>query len=808
MNVTLDFYAQPEGDLNLGLCPGGSLDLGGEIFDEDNPTGSVLLPDASYLGCDSLVNVMLTFGDEVTFTIDTFVCEGGSVLINGTTYDAGNTSGSLTFDDGSYLGCDSTVFVNLFFYPPAEGSDIIDLCEGGSIQIGDTIFDADNPSGPAILENASVNGCDSTVNVTIQFFDEIVFDLTGTFCADTSFTVDTEIFDIDNPTGSVLFTGGSFLGCDSIVNVDLSFFPPATADINPFVCEGEEFVLDGQIFNAATPTGSVILENASQNGCDSTVNVTLEFYENPVTDLDQMLCTGGSLEVGDEIFDESNPTGSVLFESGSFNGCDSTVNVALTFVENVMSDLDLLLCEGETFTVNGTEYGADNLTGTETFVNGSYLGCDSIVNVSTAFHAPAVETYDQILCPGENLQIENVVYDENNPNGMQTLGIPSAAGCDSIAVVSLIYLENSFGTLDTILCEGESIVISGATLNEANPVETFTFPGAAFNGCDSILTVAAEFTPPSENTLEVSLDPGEIFTVGGVTFSIDNPTGIVVLENAAFTGCDSILTVNLTYSLDFFIEGTAPDCFSDNSGTIRIDTVLNAEPPYTVTVEGQNQGTYSNFPIILNGFAAGDYVVQITDGTGSVGTQTSTVPAATDLFVDLGPDEEILEGESYDINAITNLTDLEILRWTPSDSLSNDTTLFVTANPSESTTYSLFLQDSTGCSVSDQITIFVNRESRIFVPNIFSPDDDGINDLFTIYADTRQVLSVQSLMIFDRWGNMVFQKLDFLPNDESLGWDGRLRGERMNNGVYVYTARLLFTDGRTEVIRGDLMLVK
>lgn len=586
------------------------------------------------------------------------------------------------------------------------------------------------------------------------------------------------------------------------------FFAPAVADINPFVCEGENFIIDGEIFDVNNPTGTVILDDASFNGCDSTVNVTLGFYENPVTDLTQMLCTGGSLEVGDEIFDESNPTGSVLFENGSFNGCDSTVNVALTFVESVVNDLDLLLCEGETEIINGTEYGADNLTGTELFENGSYLGCDSIVNVSTSFYAPAVAEINQTLCPGESLQIEGETYDADNPTGTQILDVPSAAGCDSIAVVSLTFLENTFGTLDTVLCTGESVVINGTTLNEANSTAVFTFENAAFNGCDSILTMNATFTPPTTGTLEINLEPGESVTVGTTVFDLDNPSGTVTLPGAAVTGCDSIVTVNLTFSIDFSATGFETDCFSDNNGNIVIDTIFNGTPPFIVTVDGENRGTFSNFPIVLTGFSAGNYEVGITGSADGFGSQTVNVPAADAPFLFLGDDQEILQGESYLIDAATNLFDFEILRWTPTDSLDNDTTTTVLASPSESTVYTLFLQDSLGCSVSDDILITVNREARIYVPNAFSPNDDGINDAFTIYADARQVLSIQSLMIFDRWGNLVFQNEDFAPNDPNLGWNGRMREERMNNAVFVYTARVLFVDGRTEVIRGDVTLVR
>ncbi len=755
VNVSLSFYDVPEGDLMVTLCEGGNIEIEGVIFDEMNTMGQVTLADASYLGCDSLLNVSVDFSTSVSFQLDTFICAGNSATINGEIYDATNTTGSFTFDDGSYLGCDSIVNVSLFFYDPANANVSFDLCEGGSVEVGGIVFDETNPSGPAILIGGSFNGCDSTVNVSTNFFTEIIFDLNGTYCSDTSFTVGAEVFDIDNQDGMVTFPMGSYLGCDSTVVVDLEFYPDVETNIN------------------------------------------------------MTLCTGDTFEVGGIFFDEATPAGTVTLDNATFNGCDSTVNVSLMFNDIIMANLDTTLCEGESFTINTTTYDADNLMGTENFPMGSYLGCDSVLNVMVTMAQPAIENYNNELCEGEILDIEGTIYDVNTPMGTQILSIPSFAGCDSIAEINLSFLTNAEGVMDTTLCAGETAIIGGVLFDETNTSSTFTFGGMAFNGCDSILTINVTFTPASTETLNIFLGIDETFVLEGQVFDENNLFGVVTIENGSYTGCDSIITVNVTNLLDVGGIGLPPTCFGDANGSIRVDTILYGTPPYTVTVDGNLFGSFSNFPYLITGLEAGEYDVNFTDAGGSFIDSEILVPSATELTLDLGDNEEIRQGETYTIEALTNMdmTNVADLIWTPTDSLDNDTTLTVTSSILESTTYNLFLRDSMGCSVSESVTIFVNEERFVFIPTAFSPNDDGFNDTFTIFA-SEQVVQIKSLSIFDRWGNQIFYNFDFLPNDVTLGWNGIFDGQEMNSQTFVYVAEIEYIDGKTEVMRGDFILVR
>lgn len=100
-----------------------------------------------------------------------------------------------------------------------------------------------------------------------------------------------------------------------------------------------------------------------------------------------------------------------------------------------------------------------------------------------------------------------------------------------------------------------------------------------------------------------------------------------------------------------------------------------------------------------------------------------------------------------------------------------------------------------------------DEDRRKFIPNIFSPNFDGVNDYFTIYADTN-ILEIQYLRIFDRWGVLVFEKLNFEPNNPLIGWDGTFKGEGLGSGLYTYVAEVRWADGKKESLKGGVTIIK
>ena len=128
--------------------------------------------------------------------------------------------------------------------------------------------------------------------------------------------------------------------------------------------------------------------------------------------------------------------------------------------------------------------------------------------------------------------------------------------------------------------------------------------------------------------------------------------------------------------------------------------------------------------------------------------------------------------------------------------------------PTETGQITVLAIDSLGCTAEDLINIIVDRTPQVYIPNVFSPNNDGTNDYFTLFANEQQVESIERLTIFSRWGEQVFNQNNFPPNQLNLGWDGRFKGEFMNPGVFIYVADVRFIDGSVKRFQGDVTLVK
>ena len=130
------------------------------------------------------------------------------------------------------------------------------------------------------------------------------------------------------------------------------------------------------------------------------------------------------------------------------------------------------------------------------------------------------------------------------------------------------------------------------------------------------------------------------------------------------------------------------------------------------------------------------------------------------------------------------------------------------ASPLEDTEYELFAVDGNGCVNSVIVFVDVDSDRNVFIPNVFTPNIDGINDLFSPFTGVG-VTEVASMNIYDRWGEIVFNRENFLPGStEAFGWDGTFKGKDASPGVYYYLIRVDFIDGVSLLYRGDVTLVR
>jgi gliding motility-associated-like protein len=146
--------------------------------------------------------------------------------------------------------------------------------------------------------------------------------------------------------------------------------------------------------------------------------------------------------------------------------------------------------------------------------------------------------------------------------------------------------------------------------------------------------------------------------------------------------------------------------------------------------------------------------------------------------------------------------------WSLPDTLECPECLTQEIVPLITSAYSIRVEAENGCSDADTVLIKVNREKNVYAPNVFSPNDDGRDDQFYLFAKPGVVRNIKTFQVYDRWGNALFRYDNAQVNDPSYGWNGAFRAQKMNPGVYVWYVELEYIDGTSEVLKGDVLLVR
>lgn len=254
------------------------------------------------------------------------------------------------------------------------------------------------------------------------------------------------------------------------------------------------------------------------------------------------------------------------------------------------------------------------------------------------------------------------------------------------------------------------------------------------------------------------------------------------------------------------IESSQPPCDEDR-GSISILNVNGGTAPFLYSFDGGNSfGSSPN----SGSLDAGSYNIIVQDIDGC--EYKEAVPINQGLFAQATLPEEIhIElGDSAQFLTQINFPEQELasIQWTPSNNLSCTDCLQPYASPYETGLYQLEITTIDGCQATAQILLIVDRQRHIYVPNAFSPNGDGKNDVFLIFSDTKSVKNIKQFLVFNRWGETVHQYFNFQPNLTEFGWDGMHRGQPLDPGVMAWFAEIEFIDGEIEIFKGDVILMK
>ncbi|MBL0359121.1 MAG: PKD domain-containing protein [Chitinophagaceae bacterium] len=358
-------------------------------------------------------------------------------------------------------------------------------------------------------------------------------------------------------------------------------------------------------------------------------------------------------------------------------------------------------------------------------------------------------------------------------NYVITLVVTSNEGCEKIIskTIEAYPLPNLQISGNTEICKGAATALTatGATSYSWSPAA-----GLSCTGCASTLaTVAA-------NSIYVA-------------------TGT---NSSGCTAKDSV-TINVALPFSMSYNSTAKLCAGKS-----VSLPVTGAAIYEWSPAAGLDNIHTSTPVCQPGNTI-TYRVIGTDSkacfkdTGFITVQVNALP-----LVNAGEDKTIASGSSADL-VPTISADVTDLRWSPTSSVFRNSGNAVTVKPFTTTAYTVEVKNAAGCTASDTVNVTVSSATAtgdVFIPNTFSPNGDGANEVF--YPRAAGSVKINRLKILNREGMVVFEKMNFYTNDATSGWDGTSRGMKLPSDVYVYVVEVMDGNGKPKIIPGNISLVR
>jgi len=282
----------------------------------------------------------------------------------------------------------------------------------------------------------------------------------------------------------------------------------------------------------------------------------------------------------------------------------------------------------------------------------------------------------------------------------------------------------------------------------------------------------------------------------------------LTVSNNGLCSDSSVLVLRLDAAIEaeFIVD---PLCDPADGIDLRIPT----DPTHVVTVSAPGYTQIGDFHPSLD---TGAYNIQVRNQIGCV-LDTNVLLSFTDLFA-LTADPEYVAlrpGEAIQFNASSNQEDATYL-WKPDLFLSNAGISDPICTPERSMVYYVYATNPTGCVRVDtvRVSVKINREEEVFIPDAFTPNEDGVNDVFYVRSSSPSVHSLDYLRVYDKYNALVFEarRTDsnnvITPENPEFGWDGTFRGQKAEAGAYRYVAAVRFVDQKVSIFNGTLQLIR
>lgn len=705
---------------------------------------------ASPGGCDSVPILSLTVVPYFTSSTDVSICSSQlPYQWNGQSFSAaGNYSDTLPASSG----CDSIATLHLLVNTVDTTYTSVSVC-GNQLPYSWN-GNSYNTSGTFVVILSGTDVCDSivTLNLDITTIANSITDIT--ICNDhlpynwngNNYTA----------AGNYTVTLAGSSGCDSVATLILHTSQVSQSTSNISVCSNQlPYTWNGQQFSTAGQY-SVSLGNTA--GCDSVavLNLTITNTATSITDIrtcsDQLpfLWNGLSYSTG----------GIYSITLTSAGGCDSSATLQLGVLPVSSSFLQHSICINQLpFFWNGLSCDS---TGNYTVTLTNALGCDSIATLKLLVNALASSTTQASVCS------EQLPYSWNGQSystaGTHAVTLVSALQCDSIATLSL-----------TINPSPASVTASPATYCQFDPTVALT---ASANASNQVLWYTSA---SGANSLPAAPIPSS--AVPGLT------TYYVSQQTSYCQSPRSPVTVRIN---------PKPALGPDRNERICFGSMINLDHYYQLNGLSSTW-TYNNFPQGNTSSISlpGEYELIAANSFGCIDTAKLLLDVQPKVIANAGLDDNAEPAVPYQLSGSGNGS----YSWSPANLLNNFNIASPLATIHSDTRFILEVKDEIGCKAYDTVNLRVLNGPTFYVPDAFTPNGDGQNDIFRpTYVG---ISKLDFFRIYNRFGELVFQ-----TSTIGEGWNGMYKGVKQNTGNFVWFIQATDRKGLLKVQRGNVILIR
>jgi gliding motility-associated-like protein len=588
----------------------------------------------------------------------------------------------------------------------------------------------------------------------------------------------------------------------------------------------------------ATPTvvTTYTVVGTDINGCSATdsINVSLNGISISATASPAAICAGatsnlsvtgatnytwtpsGSLSnatSANPVANPSNTTTYTVIGSDAASGCADTTTVTLTVnaLPNVNAGATLLICAGSTANLSASGASSYSWTPTSSLNNPSIPNPTSTATATTLYTVvgtdvngcSASDTVSVIVNPvpnanaGSNTSICNGTSTTLNATGGGTYTWLPSTGLSNPSIGNPIANPTTTTTYTVTVTSNFCSATSQVTVTvNSSPTATATTNNANIcAGLSAQLTATGggnyAWTPASSLSSSTIANP--------IATPTSTTTYTVIVSNVVGCSDTATVTINVTNAMSIASSSITPETCGSTNGVITTGAITGGNSPYTYSLNGgapQTSPTFSNL-------TAGTYTITVTDAGGCATTQTVTVNQVlgVNAAFSANPPSGVMP---LTVNMNNSSTGATNYIWDFDNGLNSTLT-----NPSTSygqigqyTVTLIAYNNNPACADTATVTVIVYDEVTMAIPNVFTPNGDGINEIF--YVSTNGVTEITGT-IFNRWGKKIFE-WNGTPST-TLGWDGKINGNKAEDGAYYYIISAKGADGKEYNEKGYLQLI-